>query len=82
MGASASSEEESFEHGLLEYPHYTRPQTFEGRQIPAVLVSGNHAKIAAWRRAMAESVTRERRPDLRATQQADQSRDASQVITK
>ena len=55
---------ESFEDGLLEYPHYTRPQQFEGRDIPAVLISGNHAKIAEWRRAEAERLTAERRPDL------------------
>jgi tRNA (guanine37-N1)-methyltransferase len=64
MGAAESSAEESFEQGLLEYPHYTRPQEWEGRAIPAVLVSGNHARIAAWRRAEAERITRERRPDL------------------
>jgi len=64
MGAAASSAEESFGDGLLEYPHYTRPQVFEGRPIPDVLLSGDHAKIAAWRRAEAERLTRERRPDL------------------
>ena len=64
MGAAASGAEESFADGLLEYPHYTRPQDFEGRPIPDVLVSGDHAKIAAWRRAEAERLTRERRPDL------------------
>jgi tRNA (guanine37-N1)-methyltransferase len=64
MGASASSAEESFAEGLLEYPHYTRPQNWEGRPIPDVLLSGDHAKIAAWRRAEAEKLTRERRPDL------------------
>src|SRR5262249_52430207 len=64
MGGGASGVEESFEHGLLEYPHYTRPQLFEGREIPAVLRSGHHARIAAWRRAEAERLTRERRPDL------------------
>jgi len=51
-------------HGLLEYPQYTRPQVFEGRPIPEVLISGDHAKIVAWRRAEAERLTRERRPDL------------------
>ena len=56
--------EESFAAGLLEYPQYTRPQMFEGRAIPAVLTSGDHAKIAAWRRAEAERLTRDRRPDL------------------
>ncbi len=64
MGNELSGEEESFEGGLLEHPHYTRPQEFEGRAIPQVLTSGNHAKIAAWRRAEAEKLTRERRPDL------------------
>ncbi|MCE9648374.1 MAG: tRNA (guanosine(37)-N1)-methyltransferase TrmD [Parvibaculum sp.] len=64
MGKEASGEDESFESGLLEYPHYTRPQIFEGREIPAVLTSGDHGKIEAWRRAEAEKVTKERRPDL------------------
>jgi tRNA (guanine37-N1)-methyltransferase len=64
MGAPASSAEESFADGLLEYPHYTRPQLWEGQPIPEVLISGDHAKIAAWRRAEAERLTRERRPDL------------------
>jgi tRNA (guanine37-N1)-methyltransferase len=60
----ASGDEESFENGLLEYPHYTRPREWEGRTIPDVLLSGDHARIAAWRRAEAERLTRERRPDL------------------
>jgi tRNA (guanine37-N1)-methyltransferase len=64
MGAASSGEEESFETGLLEYPHYTRPQMWEGRTIPEVLRSGDHAKIAAWRKARAEDDTRLRRPDL------------------
>ena len=64
MGAQTSGEDESFENGLLEYPHYTRPLEFEGRTIPDVLRSGHHAKIAAWRREQAENLTRERRPDL------------------
>ena len=64
MGAPSSGEEESFESGLLEYPHYTRPVEWEGRRIPEVLRSGDHAKIAAWRRQQAESETRSRRPDL------------------
>lgn len=68
MGNAVSGEEESFENGLLEHPHYTRPQEFEGRPIPDVLVSGNHKKIAAWRRAESEKLTRERRPDLLAAQ--------------
>jgi tRNA (guanine37-N1)-methyltransferase len=64
MGAPSSGAEESFEEGLLEYPHYTRPQEWEGRTIPEVLRSGDHARIAAWRKAMSESDTRLRRPDL------------------
>ena len=64
MGAAASGAEESFAGGLLEYPQYTRPQLWEGRPIPKVLLSGDHAKIAAWRRSEAERLTRERRPDL------------------
>jgi tRNA (guanine37-N1)-methyltransferase len=64
MGKEASAAEESFSQGLLEYPQYTRPQVFEGEAIPAVLTSGDHAKIAAWRRVEAERLTRERRPDL------------------
>ncbi len=64
MGAAASGAEESFADGLLEYPHYTRPQLWEGRGIPEVLTSGDHVKIAAWRRAEAERLTKERRPDL------------------
>jgi len=64
MGAAASGAEESFAGGLLEYPQYTRPQLWEGRPIPDVLLSGDHAKIAAWRRAEAERLTSDRRPDL------------------
>jgi tRNA (guanine37-N1)-methyltransferase len=64
MGAPSSGEEESFEAGLLEYPHYTRPQQWEGRTIPEVLRSGDHARIAAWRKDRAVSDTRSRRPDL------------------
>ena len=64
MGAPHSAADESFTGGLLEYPQYTRPQLWEGRPIPEVLISGDHAKIAAWRRAEAERLTRERRPDL------------------
>ena len=56
--------EESFAGGLLEYPHYTRPRDFEGRAIPEVLLSGDHEKIAKWRREQAEKITKERRPDL------------------
>ena len=64
MGAASSGAEESFEDGLLEAPHYTRPVEWEGRTIPEVLRSGDHARIAAWRQAMSESDTRLRRPDL------------------
>ena len=64
MGKEASGVEESFSSGLLEYPQYTRPQLFEGRAIPEVLVSGDHAKVAQWRTEQAEKLTRERRPDL------------------
>jgi tRNA (guanine37-N1)-methyltransferase len=64
MGTAASGAEESFADGLLEYPHYTRPQVWEGRPIPEILTSGDHAKIAAWRRAEAERLTKARRPDL------------------
>ena len=64
LGASASRVDESFEQGLLEYPHYTRPRDFEGRGIPEVLLSGDHARIARWRREMSLELTRARRPDL------------------
>ncbi len=64
MGAAESAESESFADGLLEYPHYTRPVLWEGRTVPDVLLSGHHAAIAEWRRAQAERITRQRRPDL------------------
>jgi tRNA (guanine37-N1)-methyltransferase len=64
MGKEASKTEESFEDGLLEYPHYTRPQRFEGMEIPEILSSGDHKKIAAWRKAQSEALTKARRPDL------------------
>jgi tRNA (guanine37-N1)-methyltransferase len=64
LGAEASPEDESFSHGLLEYPQYTRPQSFEGREVPEVLLRGNHAEIARWRREAAERLTKTRRPDL------------------
>ena len=66
MGAADSAAEESFSHRLLEYPHYTRPAEWQGRRVPDVLLSGDHAAVAAWRRAEAERVTAERRPDLAA----------------
>jgi tRNA (guanine37-N1)-methyltransferase len=64
LGAAESHADESFENGLLEYPQYTRPQVFEGREIPAVLTSGDHGKVDKWRRAESEALTRARRPDL------------------
>jgi tRNA (guanine37-N1)-methyltransferase len=64
LGAADSLGEESFEDGLLEYPHYTRPASWDGRDVPAVLTGGHHANIKAWRRAQAEKLTAERRPDL------------------
>jgi tRNA (guanine37-N1)-methyltransferase len=64
MGKEASGADESFAQGLLEYPQYTRPAVWEGRPIPEVLTSGDHAKVTAWRRGEAERLTRERRPDL------------------
>lgn len=71
MGAAESLAEESFERGLLEYPHYTRPQEWQGRMVPEVLLSGHHERIRAWRLAMAEDITRRRRPDLWARYRAD-----------
>lgn len=64
MGNAQSGHSESFENGLLEYPHYTRPQDFEGEGIPPVLISGDHAAIERWRREAALALTKERRPDL------------------
>jgi tRNA (guanine37-N1)-methyltransferase len=64
LGAAESHADESFENGLLEYPQYTRPQSWEGRDIPAVLTSGDHGKVDKWRRAESEAITRARRPDL------------------
>ena len=71
LGAEASLSEESFESGLLEYPQYTRPRDWEGHPIPDILLSGDHKRIAAWRRAEAERITRERRPDLIAARPSD-----------
>lgn len=73
MGQAGSGVEESFSDGLLEYPQYTRPQIFEDRAIPDVLISGDHARVAAWRQAEAEGLTRERRPDLWRQRQAARS---------
>jgi tRNA (guanine37-N1)-methyltransferase len=64
MGKAESGADESFSHGLLEYPQYTRPQEFESRPVPDVLLSGDHARVDAWRQAEAEALTRARRPDL------------------
>lgn len=64
MGHMQSGEDESFENGLLEYPHYTRPREWEGQAIPDILLSGDHAKIARWRQEQSEAITRARRPDL------------------
>jgi len=72
LGQAESLSEESFEDGLLEHPQYTRPRTFEGLDIPEVLLSGNHAAIAKWRREQREKTTRERRPDLWAARTANQ----------
>lgn len=64
LGCEQSTDEESFSDGLLEYPQYTRPRVYEGREVPEVLLSGNHARIEAWRRDMQLKITAERRPDL------------------
>jgi tRNA (guanine37-N1)-methyltransferase len=77
MGKEASGAEESFSEGLLEYPQYTRPQVFEGRTIPEILNSGDHAKVAAWRRAESEALTRSRRPDLWAKAQQKPPKDTT-----
>ena len=77
MGKLASSEDESFSRGLLEYPQYTRPQAFEGQEIPEVLISGDHARVAAWRQAEAEALTKLRRPDLWAAKTSAQKRPKS-----
>ena len=71
LGNAASTEEESFSDGLLEHPHYTRPAEWQGRPIPDVLTSGDHAKVAAWRREQSEKLTQERRPDLWAARRRD-----------
>ncbi len=74
MGKQASGADESFSDGLLEYPQYTRPQEFEGQPIPEILLSGDHARVAAWRQAEAETLTRARRPDLWAARSTGQKR--------
>ena len=75
MGQEASGHEESFEAGLLEYPHYTRPRDWEGRPIPEILLGGNHAAVARWREAEARRLTAERRPDLASSRPSDGARD-------
>jgi tRNA (guanine37-N1)-methyltransferase len=80
MGKEASATEESFSEGLLEYPQFTRPQLWEDRAIPEVLVSGDHAKVRAWRREEAERLTRERRPELWAAQDAVQDVNAKAPV--
>ncbi|MGJ4952681.1 tRNA (guanosine(37)-N1)-methyltransferase TrmD [Bradyrhizobium sp. HKCCYLS20291] len=82
MGKLESGTDESFSDGLLEYPQYTRPQSFEGRTIPDVLTSGDHAKVAAWRQAQAEALTESRRPDLWADWHARQPREQSRTGQK
>ncbi|CCD90857.1 tRNA (Guanine-N(1)-)-methyltransferase [Bradyrhizobium sp. ORS 375] len=82
MGKLESGTDESFSDGLLEYPQYTRPQTFEGRTIPDVLTSGDHGKVAAWRRAQAEALTEARRPDLWADWQARGPREQTRTSQK
>jgi len=64
LGSAQSPEDESFEGGLLEYPHYTRPREWRGHKVPEILLSGHHEKVQAWRRTQAEKVTKARRPDL------------------
>ncbi len=75
MGNEASPAEESFERGLLEYPHFTRPATWQGRAVPETLISGHHEKVRQWRLAEAERITEERRPDLWARYQRDKGRE-------
>ncbi len=75
LGDAQSAHEESFEGGLLEYPHYTRPRVWEGRETPPVLLSGDHAAVARWRQDQAEETTRERRPDMWARRRARQESD-------
>jgi tRNA (guanine37-N1)-methyltransferase len=74
MGAAESAAEESFENGLLEYPHYTRPREWEGRAIPDILLSGDHKRIADWRHSQAEAATKARRPELLERNEGDRNR--------
>jgi tRNA (guanine37-N1)-methyltransferase len=80
VGRTESLEDESFETGLLEYPHFTRPDVWNGRAVPEVLKSGHHAKVKAWRREQAEQVTQQRRPDLWASYTT--TRDATKELNK
>ena len=82
MGAEETLEEESFEAGLLEYPHYTRPAEWCGRQVPDVLMSGHHEKIKAWRKLQAEQTTESRRPDLWAAYQERTAREGAGQVAK
>jgi tRNA (guanine37-N1)-methyltransferase len=82
MGQAESLSEESFEDGLLEHPQYTRPRTFEGLDIPEVLLSGHHKEISRWRAAKREETTRERRPDLWATLAANQQAKGAPRVSK
>lgn len=83
VGAEASLTEESFETGLLEHPHYTRPAVWEGREIPPILTSGDHGKVAAWRRQQAEDLTKARRPDLyAASREPEAARDPASMRDK
>lgn len=82
LGNAASTGEESFEDGLLEHPQFTRPRTFEGLDIPEVLLGGNHGAVARWRRAQREDVTRERRPDLWSAHTANQQPKGAQARRK
>ena len=79
LGEAASLGEESFEDGLLEHPQFTRPRTFEGRDIPEVLLSGHHGEVARWRKAQREQTTREQRPDLWAAYLANQQAKGDQA---
>lgn len=82
MGQAASAEEESHAAGLLEYPHYTRPAEWKGRRVPEVLLSGHHAEVARWRRAEAERITRERRPDLWAKHEARRTEPPAEAVSR
>jgi tRNA (guanine37-N1)-methyltransferase len=82
LGDDESAVDESFSHGLLEYPQYTRPAQFRGRKVPEILLSGNHAEIAKWRAEQARQRTQVRRPDLLSTSRCAEARNAEEVRTK